>query len=51
MAQARVPVFFAISGYLTDKYFDVAWVYHTPIEDLPKKINFFNDLIYGASVF
>ena len=49
MAQARVPEFFAISGYLRDKYFEGVWGCF-PIEDPPKS-NFFNDLIYGASVF
>ena len=36
MAQAQVPVFFAISGYLTDKYFDVVWGYH-PHRGSPQK--------------
>ena len=30
MAQARVPVLFDISGYLTDKYFDIVWGWHLP---------------------
>ena len=30
MAQARVPVFFAVSRYLRYKYFDVVWGYHPP---------------------
>ena len=37
MAQARVPVFFAVSRYLRYKYFDVVWG--------------IADLIYGTSVF
>ena len=49
MAQARVPVFFAVRRYLRDKYFDVVWGYH-PLGD-PLKTNFLNDLIYDASVF
>ena len=32
MAQVRVPVFFALSRYLTDKYFDVLWGYGLPWE-------------------
>ena len=27
MAQARVPMFFAVSRYLRGKYFDVVWGY------------------------
>ena len=30
MAEARVPVFFAVSRYLTYKYFDVVWRYRPP---------------------
>ena len=30
MAQARVPVFFAVSRYLRYKYFDVVWGYGSP---------------------
>ena len=29
-AQARVPVCFDISIYLTDKYFDIVWGCHPP---------------------
>ena len=39
MAQARVSVFYDISKYLTDKYFDIVWGCHppeTPQMDLPK---------------
>ena len=49
MAQARVPVFFAVTRYLRCKYFDVVWgVAH--LGD-PPKTNLLTDLIYGASVF
>ena len=30
MAQARVPVFLAVSRYLRYKYFDVVWGYRPP---------------------
>ena len=45
MAQARVPVFYDISRYLTDKYFDIIWG-ATPFPpgtppNGPPKINFF----------
>ena len=30
MAQLRVPVFYDISTYLTDKYFDIVWGCHPP---------------------
>ena len=36
MAQARVQVFFAVSRYLRDKYYDVAGG-TTPLGDPPKK--------------
>ena len=32
MAQARVLVLFDISRYLTDKYFDIVWRYHLPVD-------------------
>ena len=37
MAQARVLLFFAISRYFTDKYFDIVWGCHPP--NGPPKIN------------
>ena len=39
MAQARVPVFFAVSRYLRYKYFDVVWVYR-PLGDSPQNQSF-----------
>ena len=39
MAQARVPVFFAVSRYLRYKYFDVVWGI-TPLGDPPKNQSF-----------
>ena len=46
MTQLRVTVFFDISKYLRDKYFDIVWEYHLPwaAQMDPKKINFLNDL-------
>ena len=49
MAQARVPVFFAVSRYLKYKYFDKVWGYGPPRSS--PKTNSLNKLIYGASVF
>ena len=53
MIQRMVPVFFDISRYLRNKYFDMVWGYH-PLGDLPKwipKNEFFNGLTKGASFF
>ena len=50
MAQARVPVFYDISRYLTDKYFDIVWECHPP-RDPPKwnpKNQFFERLDLGC---
>ena len=44
MAQARVPVFYDISRYLTDKYFDIVWGYlrkNSPTRNKPPEIYFF----------
>ena len=43
-AQLRVPVFYDISRYLTDKYFGVVWGCHQPGDppNGPPKINFLN---------
>ena len=49
MAQARVPVFFAVSTYLRYEYFGMVWGI-AYLGD-PPKTNLFNDLIYGTSVF
>ena len=49
MAQARVPVFFAVSRYLRYKYFDVVWGM-APLGDLLKN-NSLNDLFYSDSVY
>ena len=49
MAQARVPMFFAVSRYLRCKYFGVVWGYG-PTRGSSKTTSL-NDLIYGASVF
>ena len=45
--------FFYISGYLTDKYFDIILGCHTPVDPqiYPPKINFLNGLTSGASFF
>ena len=45
MAQARVPLFYDIRRYLTDKYFDIVWGCQSlrgPPQMGPPKINFLN---------
>ena len=37
MAQARVLVFFDISRYLTEKYFDIVWGCHPLLGDPPTR--------------
>ena len=49
MAQARVPVFFAISRYLRYNYFDVVWVYR-PLGDSPQN-QFFERLNLRCQCF
>ena len=46
MAQARVPVFYDIRRYLTDKYFDIVWGCHAPEDSQngPLKNEFFERL-------
>ena len=46
MAQGRVLLFFDISTYLTEKYFDVVWdaTPRGPPQMDPPKINFFKRL-------
>ena len=50
MAQDKVPVFYDISRYLTDKYFDIVWGCH-PLGDPPNgppKNQFFEWLNLGC---
>ena len=50
-AQARVPVFYDISKYLTAKYFDIVWGYlskNSPLPNGPPKIQFFEWLNLGS---
>ena len=52
MAQARVPMFFAVSRYLRGKYFDVVWGYRP--SGIPQNQSFEpipQNQSYGASVF
>ena len=49
MAQARVPVFYAVNRYLRYKYFDVVWGYG-PIGDPPQN-QFFERLNLRCQCF
>ena len=53
MAQARVLLFFDISRYLTDKYFDIVWGATPPgtPPNGPPKNQFFEWLNLDASLF
>ena len=50
MAQAKVPVFFFISRYIGDKYFDIVWGCQPPGDsrNRPPKIKFLNGLSLDA---
>ena len=50
MAQARVPVFFAVSRYLRHKYFAVVWGYR-PARGSPPQNQFFEQLNLRCQCF
>ena len=53
MAQGRVLLFFDISRYLTDKYFDIVWECHPPRElpQMDSKNQFFERLNLECQCF
>ena len=52
LAQTRVPVFFDINRYLTDKYFYIVWECSPPgTPKVDSKNQFLCDQIYCDSVF
>ena len=48
-AWLRVPVYFDMRRYLTEKYFDIVWGCHPPGD--PPKLNFLNGSTWDASLF